>query len=60
MNESLLERSSTISTPSITWEETTINSIFKLLGRADTAIANLTETLKQESKLRSDIKVIIS
>ena len=57
MNESLLERSTVISTPSIVCEETIINTIFKLLSRADTAVSNLSETLKQESKLRTDIKV---
>ena len=56
-NECLFERSSVISTPSIVCEENIINSIFKLLSRADTAITNLTETLKQENKLRTDIKV---
>ncbi|CAI2362903.1 unnamed protein product [Moneuplotes crassus] len=52
---SLLQRSSILSTPQMVSEEVSIESIFKLLTRADKSLDNLSGTLKNESKFKTQL-----
>lgn len=51
----MLQRSSILSNPKMISEEISIDSIFKLLSRADKNIENLSETLKNESNFKSQL-----
>ena len=55
MEGSILERSSLLASPNMVSEEMSIESIFKLLNRADKSLETLSDNLKNEAKFRNQV-----